>query len=137
MSPEDLLKHSEAELNGLAASMTPQDLQRLFENIWIKVRPLYAGQPKSLEAAHGLSLAQVALTIALQAQDPRLLIEAWHMMGRSPGANEEFEKAIPFSNQVISGLEQIGDTRQAARIRLALIGVLLNADRYAEAFEVA
>jgi hypothetical protein len=59
------------------------------------------------------------------------------MMGRGLGANEEFEKAVPFYQQVVSSLEDIGDWQQAARLRLALIAVLLNADRYKEAFEVA
>ncbi len=137
MSPEDLLKCSDADLKGLATAAKPEDLHDLFNAVWAKLRPLYAGQPKSAESAQGLSLAQAALTLASQANDPRLLIEAWHMMGRSLSANEEFEKSIPFYRRVISGLEGIGDTRQAARLRLALIGVLLNADRYSEAFDVA
>jgi tetratricopeptide (TPR) repeat protein len=137
MSPEDLLKSSNADLERFAVSAEPEDLQNLFNTIWEKVRPLYAGQPKSIESAHGLSLAQAALSLASHAQDQRLLIEAWHMMGRSLSANEEFEKAIPFYRQVISGLENLGDKERAARLRLALIGVLLNADRYPEAFEVA
>src|SRR5262249_18996576 len=135
--PEDLLKSSDADLERFASLAQPEDLHNLFSTIWEKVRPLYAGQPKSIESAHGLSLAQAALSLASHAQDQRLLIEAWHMMGRSLGANEEFEKAIPFYRQVISGLENLGDNERAARLRLALIGVLLNADRYAEAFEVA
>src|SRR5262245_28011850 len=137
MSPEDLLKCSEADLERLAISVGPEDLQNLFATIWEKVRPLYAGQPKSIEAVTGLSLAQAALQLASHTNDPHLLIEAWHMMGRSLSANEEFEKAIPFYRQVISSLESIGDLKQAARLRLALIGVLLNADRYEEAIEVA
>jgi CHAT domain-containing protein/tetratricopeptide (TPR) repeat protein len=137
MSPEDLLKCSETELHALAASTKPEDLPDLFDSIWKKVRPLYVGQPKSIEASQGLTLAQAALALASHSSDKRLLIEARHMMGRSLGANEEFEQAIPFYRQVISGLEEIGDLRQAARVRLALIGVLLNADRYSEAFEVA
>jgi tetratricopeptide (TPR) repeat protein len=137
MSPQDLLKCSEADLERLAASAKPEDLQQIFNSIWEKVRPLYAGQPKSIEAVQGLSLAQAALILASRTGDPRLLIDAWHMMGRSLGANEEFEKAIPFYRQVISTLDTIGDVKQASRLRLALIGVLLNADRYSEAFEVA
>jgi tetratricopeptide (TPR) repeat protein len=136
-SPEDLLHCSEADLQRFAAAATLEDLEILFKNIWERVRPLYAGQPKSIEAAHGLSLAQAALRVASHVNDQRLLLEAWHMMGRSLGANEEFEQAIPFYRRVISGLETIGDTRQAARLRLALIGVSLNAARYSEAFEVA
>jgi CHAT domain-containing protein/tetratricopeptide (TPR) repeat protein len=137
MSPEELLKCSEADLKRLATLGTRGDLQHLFDGIWEKVRPLYAGQPKSAESAEGLSLSQAALTLAVQTNDERLLIEAWHMMGRSLSANEEFQKAIPFYRQVIAGLEKTGDAHQAARLRLALIGVLLNADEYSGAFEVA
>src|SRR2546427_10808599 len=118
----------------MVASSKPEDLQNLFSGIWEKVRPLYAGQPKSLDSAQGLSLAQAALSLASHAHDQRLLIEAWHMMGRSLSANEEFEDAIPFYRQVISSLEEIGDLQQAGRLRLALIGVLLNTDRFSEAF---
>jgi tetratricopeptide (TPR) repeat protein len=107
------------------------------DSIWLKVRPLYAGQPKSLESAQSLSLAQAARRLAVHAANDRLLIEAWHMMGRSLSANEEFEKAIPFYRQVIRRLEQIGDFQQSSRLRLALVGVLLNADHYADAFEAA
>src|SRR5262245_721095 len=137
MSPEDLLKCSKAELEQLAISIGPEDLQNLFATIWEKVRPLYAGQPKSIDAVTGLSLAQAALQLASHRNDPQLLIEARHMMGRSLSANEEFEKAIPFYRQVISALETSGDQKQAARVRLGLIGVLLNADRCPEALEVA
>jgi CHAT domain-containing protein/tetratricopeptide (TPR) repeat protein len=137
MSPEDLLKCSEADLERLAISIRVDELQNLIHRIWDRVRPLYAGQPKSSQAATGLSLAQAALHLARRTNHQSLLIEALHLMGRSLSANEEFEKAIPFYRQVISGLEDIGDVKQAARLRLALIGVLLNADRYAEAFEVA
>src|SRR5262245_6542644 len=137
MSPEDLLKCSEADLERLATSIKTDELQNLFKTIWDRVRPLYAGQPKSVEAATGLSLAQAALQLASHTHDQRLLMDAWHMMGRRLGANEEFAKAIPFYNKVVLGLETMGDLRQAARLRLALIGVLLNADSYAEAFHVA
>src|SRR5262249_51095098 len=137
MSPEDLLNYSDAEIQEFAAGVPPEGLHTLFEQIWEKVRPLYAGQPRSKEAVRGLSLAQTALRLASHAHDRRLLLEAWHMMGRSLGANEEFEKAIPFYHKVISGFEGIGDLHQAARLRLALIGVLLNAARYEEAFETA
>src|SRR4029078_10282902 len=127
MSPEDLL------------SRTPnrEDLPHLFEQIWERVRPLYAGQPKSAEAAQALSLAEAALKLATEAGDQRLLLEARHMMGRSLGANEEFEKAVPFYRQVIAGFQELGAAQQAARLHLALIGVLLNSDRYVEAFEAA
>src|SRR6516225_5024867 len=128
MSPEDLLKCSEADLERLAISIRVDELQNLIHRIWDRVRPLYAGQPKSSQAATGLSLAQAALHLASRTNHQSLLIEAWHLMGRSLSANEEFEKAIPFYRQVISGLEDIGDVKQAARLRLALIGVLLNAD---------
>jgi tetratricopeptide (TPR) repeat protein len=137
MSPDDLLNCSEIKLQRLAAAVSPDDLRNLFNGIWETIRPLYAGQPKSIGAVRGLSLAQAALKVASHADDRNLLIEAWHMMGRSLGANEEFEKAVPFYQQVISSLEDIGDRQQAARLRLALIAVLLNADRYKEAFEVA
>ena len=137
MSPDDLLNASEIRLQRLATTASPDDLRNLFSDIWKTVRPLYAGQPKSIEAVRGLSLAQAALKVASHADDRNLLIEAWHMMGRSLAANEEFEKAIPFYQQVISSLEDIGDRQQAARLRLALIAVLLNADRYKKAFEVA
>ena len=137
MSPEDLLNCSEIKLQRLADDASLEDLHDLFTGIWKTIRPLYAGQPKSIEAVRGLSLAQAALKVATRADDRSLLIEARHMMGRSLGANEEFEKAVPFYQQVISSLEEIGDMHQAARLRLALIAVLLNADRYEEAFEVA
>jgi len=137
MSPEDLLNCSEIKLQRLADDASLEDLHDLFTGIWKTIRPLYAGQPKSIEAVRGLSLAQAALRVATHADERTLLIEAWHMMGRSLGANEEFEKAVPFYQQVISSLEKIGDMHQAARLRLALIAVLLNADRYREAFEVA
>ena len=137
MSVDDLMNCADGELRRFAAAASAQDLHNLFNRIWERVRPLYAGQPKSAEAAQGLFLAQSALSLASEAHDPSLLIEAWHMMGRSLSANEEFEKAIPFYRQVISKLEERDDIQQAARLRLALIGVLLNADRYEEAFEVA
>jgi CHAT domain-containing protein/tetratricopeptide (TPR) repeat protein len=137
MSPEDLMNCAAGELKRFAAAASTEDLHNLFTRIWERVRPLYAGQPKSAEAVQGLSLAQSALTLASEAHDPSLMIEAWHMMGRSLSANEEFEKAIPFYRQVISKLGDAGDMHRAARLRLALIGVLLNADRYEEAFEVA
>ncbi len=121
----------------MAISVKAEELHDLFDAIWQRVRPLYAGQPKSIGSAAGLSLARAALQLAAHRDDPRLLIEAWHLMGRSLGANEEFEKAIPFYRQVISGLETIGDVKQAARLHLALISVLLNADHCLEAFEVA
>jgi hypothetical protein len=137
MSPENLLKCSETDMERLAGLLAAEDLNRLFDRLWDKVRRLYAGQPRSEESAQGLALAQAALTLASRVKDERLLIEARHMMGRSIGANEEFEKAIPFYREVISSLEKTGDVPQARRLRLALIGVLLNADRYSEAFEVA
>jgi len=137
MSPQDLLLCSESELQRFATTASPEDLRELFTDIWKTIRPLYAGQPKSIEAVRGLSLAQAALKVASHADDRGLLIEAWHMMGRSLGANEEFENAVPFYEQVISSLEDIGDRQQSSRLRLALIAVLLNADRYKEAFEVA
>lgn len=137
MSPEDLLKCSETDIEQLASVLAAQDLNHLFDRVWERVRPLYAGQPRSEESAKGLALAEAALTLASHAKNERLLIEARHMMGRSLGANEEFEKAIPFYRQVISNLADTGDVQQAGRLRLALIGVLLNADRYSEAFEVA
>jgi CHAT domain-containing protein len=137
MSPEDLLTCSEADLKHLAALMNPQTLQSLFDRIWERIRPLYVGQARSTEASQGLLLAQAALSLASYAGDPRLLIEARHMMARSLGASEEFTKAIPFYQQTISGLKEAGDFPQAARLHLALIGLLLNSDRYAEAFEVA
>jgi len=96
MSPEDLLKCSETDMEQLAGVLSAEDLNRLFDSVWETVRPLYAGQPKSLESAHGLALSQAALSLASYLKDERLLIEARHMMGRSLGANEEFEKAIPF-----------------------------------------
>jgi len=137
MSPEDLLACSEADLKHLAALMNPQTLQSLFESIWERIRPLYVGQARSTEASQGLLLAQAALSLASYAGDQRLLIEARHMMARSLGASEEFTKAIPFYQETISGLKEAGDFQQAARLHLALIGLLLNSDRYAEAFEVA
>jgi CHAT domain-containing protein/tetratricopeptide (TPR) repeat protein len=137
VSPEDLLKCSEADLERLAISISVDELQNLIQAIWERVRPLYTGQPKSIQSATGLALAQAALQLASRINNQLLLIEAWHLMGRSLSANEDFEKAIPFYRQVISGFEVIGDVKQAARARLALIGVLLNADRYEEAFEVA
>ncbi len=91
MSPEGLLKCSDAELE--QAANDREGLQDLFESIWEKVRPLYAGQPKSLQSAEGLSLAHLALRLAAHAQNDRLWIEAWHMMARALSANEEFEKA--------------------------------------------
>jgi hypothetical protein len=57
MSPEDLLKCSDADLDRLAAGTGPEDLQNIFNGIWAIVRPLYAGQPKSLESARGSSLS--------------------------------------------------------------------------------
>src|SRR6185369_5547884 len=137
MSPEDLLTYSEADLEKLAASMNRQALQDLFDSIWEKVRPLYVGQAKSIEASHGLSLSQVALVLAVYNGDQRLITEARHMMARSLGANEQFTQSIPFYEQTISGLKELGDLPQAARLHLALIGVLLNTGRYTEAFEVA
>jgi tetratricopeptide (TPR) repeat protein len=82
-------------------------------------------------------LAEAALKLASHTHDRRMLLEAKHMMGRSLGANEQFEQAIPFYQQVIAGFQELGDKQQAARLHLALIGVLLNGDRYSEAFEVA
>jgi len=137
MSPEDLLNLSESELDNLARSLRRDELQQLFDAVWETVRPLYAGQPKSAESARGLSMGRAAFNLASRVADQRLLIEAQHMMGRSLGANEEFEQAVPFYYEVISGLEKLGEMHQAARLRLALIGVLLNADRYNEAFDVA
>src|SRR5262245_42618011 len=137
MSPEDLLNCSQAELEHFGESAPSQDLCKLFADIWQRLRPLYGGQPRSVGTTQGLSLAQAALILALQARDERLLIEARHMMGRTLAANEEFEKGIPFYEQVIDGLQKIGDLKQAARLRLALIGMLLHADRCEEAFEIA
>jgi len=138
MSPEELLNCSESDLERLAASAKPEDLHRLFKDLLETVRSLgFAGQPKSVEAARGLSLAQAALNLASRTHDEHLILEARHMMGRSLAANEEFEKAIPFYQDVISRLDQTSDRQQAARLRLALIGVLHNADRYEEAFDVA
>src|SRR5215470_9123732 len=114
MSPEGLLHCSQAELESFASAATPEALHELFGGIWEKLRPLYAGQARSVETARALSLAQAALTLALRSHDERLLIEAWHMMGRTLGANEEFEKGIPFYEKVIAGLERIGDMKQAA-----------------------
>ena len=135
MSPEDLLKCSDAELE--QAANDREGLQDLFESIWEKVRPLYAGQPKSLQSAEGLSLAHVALRLAAHAQNDRLWIEAWHMMARALSANEEFEKAIPYYRKVVKRLEEMGDFQQAARLRLGWMGALLNADRYSEALDTA
>lgn len=141
MSPEDLLKCSDADLDAFAAAAAHREIQDLFKQIWKEILPVpagsYAGQPKSIKTAQSVSLAQASLRIASATGDDLFLIDARHMMGRTLGANEEFERAIPFYREVISSLESIGDIRQAARLRLALIGLLLNADHYTEAFEVA
>src|SRR5215831_19084966 len=141
MSPEDLLKCSDAELKSFAAAAAKNDIEDLFAQVWREIVPAstasYAGQPKSIETSGRVALAEAALRLANHVSDPHFLIDAQHMMGRSLGGNEEFERAIPFYRQVIASLEEIGDVRQAARLRLALIGVLLNADHYPEAFDVA
>jgi len=137
MAPEELLTCSSADLARIAATLPHADLQDLFGRIWEKVRPLYAGQPKSTESVRALSLAQAALTLASHAGDGKLLIESWHMMGRSLSANEEFAEAIPFYRRVISALQDGGELQRAARLHLALVAVLLNADRYSEAFKAA
>jgi CHAT domain-containing protein len=137
MSPEDLLVCSQNDLEHLAQTSSAEELQNIFDAIWERVRPLYAGQPKSKESDRALNLAEVALTLASHAHDERLLIEARQMMGRALSANEDFEKAIPYYEQVIAGLNSAGDFKQAARLHLALIAVLLNADRYSRAFETA
>src|SRR5436190_15548834 len=100
MSPEDLLNSTETQLDQLAASINGADLHNLFNDIWEKVRPLYAGQAKSVESVEALALAAAALKLASHSGDRRLLLEAKHMMGRSLGANEQFEQAIPFYQQV-------------------------------------
>jgi len=64
MSPDDLLNCSDVDLKRFAGGATPEELQSLFSAVWEKVRPLYAGQPKSIEANRGLLLAQTALTLA-------------------------------------------------------------------------
>jgi CHAT domain-containing protein/tetratricopeptide (TPR) repeat protein len=141
MSPEELLKCSDAELQSFAAAAAKSDMEDLFARVWREISPasasIYAGQPKSIETSRRLALAEAALHLANHVNDFHFLIEAQHMMGRSLAANEEFERAIPFYRQVISGLENAGDIRQAARLRFALVGVLLNADHYPEAFDVA
>ena len=137
MSPEDLLKCSDADLKQLAAATSPQNLHTLFSSIWERVRSIgQAGQPKSVEADKTLQLAQAALRLAEHTNDQRLLVDAGHMLGRSLAVNEEFETAIPYYRKTIASLEQLGDFKQAARARMAFIGVLLNADRYSEAFDV-
>jgi len=87
MSPESLLKCSDAELE--QAANDREGLQDLFESIWEKVRPLYAGQPKSLQSAEGLSLAHLALRLAAHARNDPLWIEPWHMIARALSSSEE------------------------------------------------
>src|SRR5215475_147259 len=141
MCPEDLLKCSDAELKSFATAAAKSDIDDLFAQVWQEISPAsaasYVNQPKSIETSRRIALAEAALRLANHVDESHFLIEAQHMMGRSLAASEEFERAIPFYRQVISGLENAGDIRQAARVRFALVGVLLYADLYPEAFDVA
>jgi len=69
MSPDELLNSADIELHSLSASLSRDELQKLFDAIWERVRPLYAGQPKSIESAHGLALSQAALSVASHGGD--------------------------------------------------------------------
>src|SRR3954469_6130497 len=102
MSAGDFLECCEGDLRRIALDATQNDLDEIFKTIWQQVRPLYAGQPKSSQSAHGLRLAEAALQLATYVDDHKLLIEARHMMGRSLAANEQFEAAIPYYRQVIA-----------------------------------
>jgi CHAT domain-containing protein/Flp pilus assembly protein TadD len=101
-------------------------LKELFDEMWGRVRQtsLCGGQPQSALSRESLSTARQALSVATEAQDDHLLIEAWCMMAYALNVNEEYVEALPYYRQAIQALDQAGDEKRAARLRLGLIHAL-------------
>ena len=90
-------------------------LKELFEEMWGRVRQtsLCAGQPQSALCRESLSTARQALSIATEAQDNQLLIEAWCMMAYALNVNDRYVDALPYYRQAIRALLALPtDTRR-------------------------
>src|SRR5689334_16915176 len=101
-------------------------LKEVFDQMWSRVRQvnLCGGQPQSGLSRESLSTARQALSMATEAQDHQLLVEAWCMMAYALNLNEEYVEALTYYRQAIYALEQAGDEQRAARMRLGFIHAL-------------
>src|SRR5439155_11022268 len=119
--------------------MREEELQQTFDQIWNEIRgaKLYAGQPRSEASAHSVMLASRALQLATDCNSERFILEAWRMLAYSLTANEQYEEAIPYYRRAIERLEDIGESRQAARAKLGYIAALFHTGRYDQALKVA
>src|SRR5262249_49980635 len=100
--------------------MSSEDrLDEIFSGIWQEIRNArhIPGQPRNQASAHSVSLAQKALQLANDSQSEKLLLEAWQMMTHSLMADEQYSQAIPFYENRIQKLEQMGDFQRAAIAR--------------------
>src|SRR5262249_10799657 len=113
-------------------------LKERFKEMWDRVRhaSLCGGAPQSALSRESLSTAREALSVATEAQDGELLIEAWCMMAYALNLNEEYVEALPYYRQAIHALEETGDQKRAGRIRLGFIHSLSMTGQSHEALNV-
>lgn len=114
-------------------------LPQVFENLWADIRSsrVYAGQPRNADSNRGVRLANQALTLASEVQEPSLMLEARRMMAYSLTADEQYADAIPHYESAIHALEAAGNRTLAARIRIGYVYALTHVGRYEEALQAA
>jgi len=88
----------------MSSERSPDDRERTFDEIWEKIRSAkhYAGQPRNEQSAQSVSLARTALQTAMHSGDESLLLEAWRMMAYTLMADEQYQEAVPFYEQIFS-----------------------------------
>jgi tetratricopeptide (TPR) repeat protein len=119
-----------------AASL--DERRELFAEIWggIRQKSLYGGQPSSENSNQGVQLARLALSMAMDAADSELQLEAWCMLAYTLNANEQYAESLEYYRHAIEGLERTGNHARAARNRLGYLTALSMVGRYDEAIGV-
>jgi len=119
-----------------AASL--DERRELFAEIWggIRQKSLYGGQPSSENSNQGVQLARLALSMAMDAADSELQLEAWCMLAYTLNADEQYAESLEYYRLAIEGLEKSGNHARAARNRLGYLTALSMVGRYDEAVAV-
>src|SRR5712692_2462271 len=114
------------------------NLEHTLEQLWGQVRQanLYGGRPRNAVSEKSVAAARSALELAKDSGDPRFLHEAWCMMAYALNANEEYVESIVYCRQAIPALEEAGEYKRAARMRLGLILALSTTSQSREALAV-
>jgi len=114
-------------------------MTRVFEDLWSDIRGsrIYAGQPRNADSARGVDLANHALRLATDVQEPSLQLEAWRMMAYSLTANEQYADAIPHYESSLRALEDAGNLALASRSRIGYVYALTHVGRYDDALAAA